>query len=128
MRADLYLHHVRIFKTRNIAMQACDKGNVRIAGQHIKPARELRPGDVLEVQRGELKLTVQVVDFPASRVGAPLVSKYLEDLTPVENYKRAAEANRLRHLLTPHELAAKPDKKQMRQIRAWIDLQQQDQE
>ncbi len=117
MRADLYLHHIRIFKTRGLATQACNKGNVRLESQAIKPARDLKAGDTLEVDRGDLKLTLRVIDFPVKRVGAPLVSQFVENLTPEENYRRAAEARREKELVMPGVLAAKPDKKQLRQIR-----------
>lgn len=120
MRADQYLHHVRIFKSRNMAAQACTRGNVRVDGQLIKPARELKVGDLLDVQRGELTLVVRVLDFPKTRVGAPLVPQFLENFTPPENYQRAAEARREHALLAPHLNAAKPDKKQLREIRRWL--------
>lgn len=120
MRADIWLHHVRIFKTRSAATQACAKGNARIGGQTIKPARELKEGDTLEIERGELKLTLKVLAFPDKRIGAPLVPQYLENLTPAENFIRAAAARRERIMLAPHEAAAKPDKKQLRQIREWL--------
>lgn len=117
MRADLYLHHVRIFKTRSLASQACNKGNVRVEGQTIKPARDLKVGDLLDVERGDLKLVVRVLDLPLKRVGAPLVSQFMENLTPPENYEKAAAARREKELVMPGIQAAKPDKKQLRQIR-----------
>jgi ribosome-associated heat shock protein Hsp15 len=121
MRADIYLSYVRIFKTRSLSTQACNKGNVRIKAQAIKPAREVRPGDILEVERGELKLTLRVLDFPERRLSAKLVCIYMEDMTPPEIYEKAAAARREREYTAPHELAAKPDKKQMRQIREWME-------
>ena len=120
MRADIFLHHVRIFKTRSLASQACTKGNVQINKQTIKPARDLKQGDELEVECGDLNLILRVLDFPAQRIGAPLVSKFMENLTPPENYERAAAARKQRAFIAPHEHAAKPDKKQMRQIREWM--------
>jgi ribosome-associated heat shock protein Hsp15 len=121
MRTDLYLHHVRVFKTRSLATQACDKGNVRLAGKQLKPAYKLKPGDELEVERGDLKLVVRVLDFPESRVGAPLVPQFMENLTPEENYHRAAEARKIKQWTAPHEHATKPDKRQLRQIREMME-------
>jgi ribosome-associated heat shock protein Hsp15 len=117
VRADLYLHHVRVFKTRSLATQACDKGNVRLAGKSLKPAYKLKAGDELEVERGDLKLVVKVLDFPDSRLGAPLVPQFMENLTPEENYHRAAEARKIKQWTAPHQVATKPDKKQLRKIR-----------
>src|ERR1700761_7601079 len=110
MRADLYLHYVRIFKSRSVAAQACTRGNVRISGQPLKPARELKAGDLLDIQRGDLSLVIRVLGFPKARVGAALVPQFMENFTPPENYQRAAEARREQAMIAPHALAAKPDK------------------
>lgn len=120
MRADVFLYYVRIFKTRSLSTQACNKGNVKVGGAAIKPARALKPGDLLEVERGEMKFVLRVLDFPKQRVGAPLVGGFMENLTPPENYQRASAARRERELTAPRGHAAKPDKKQMRMIREWL--------
>ena len=119
LRVDKWLHHVRIFKTRTLATQACDRSQVKIEHQALKPSRELRVGDVLNIERGELKLVVKVRDFPPVRVGAPLVPLYYENLTPVENYVKASETRQERALVTPrpHDLLTRPTKKDLRDIR-----------
>lgn len=125
LRADKFLHHVRVFKTRSLASQACTKGNVKIGGSAVKPSREVRAGDVIEICRGDLHLTLRVTAVPANRVGAPLVAHYCENLTPAAAYERAAEARRQRELIrpaTPHETASRPNKKQMRELREWMGI------
>lgn len=122
LRADKWLHLVRVFKTRTLATQACDRSNVKIGTQAIKPSREVRAGDVLHVERGDLKLTVRVLAMPQTRLGAPLVKQFCEDLTPLENYQKAAEARRERALITPrpHDTLMRPSKKDLRAIREWM--------
>ena len=125
LRADKYLHHIRLFKTRALAAQACSKGNVKIKGDAIKPARDIRAGDSIDIERGELHMTIRVLSLPAHRVGAPLAKQCYEDLTPPEAYERAAAIGRERALIsppTPHESAARPNKKQMRDLREWMGL------
>ena len=125
LRADKYLHHVRVFKTRALAAQACSKGNVRIKGATIKPARDIRAGDTIEIDRGGLHLTIRVLTLPAHRVGAPLVAQCYENMTPPDAYERAAAIRKERALIhppTPHETAARPNKKQMRELRDWMGL------
>jgi ribosome-associated heat shock protein Hsp15 len=125
LRADKYLHHVRIFKTRALAAQACSKGNVKIKGDAIKPARDVRAGDSINIERGDLHVTIRVLSLPAHRVGAPRAKQCYEDLTPPEEYERAAAIGRERALIhppTPHESAARPNKKQMRDLREWMGL------
>jgi ribosome-associated heat shock protein Hsp15 len=121
MRADVFLHHIRVFKTRTLSTQACLKGNVLILGQAIKPARNLKAGDEMEVERGDLKLVLRVLDFPLRRLSPPQVATFVENLTPEENYHRAAEARRLKEMTSIGHDLPKPDKKQLRQIREWMD-------
>jgi ribosome-associated heat shock protein Hsp15 len=125
-RADKWLHHVRVFKTRTLATQACAKGNVTIGGQTVKASRELKPGDMLEVVRGELRLTLRVIAFSPQRLGAPRVPEFSEDLTPPEIYQKAAELRRERALIMPraHEMVAKPDKKKLRELRKFWEEQE----
>ncbi|MBL9146822.1 MAG: hypothetical protein JNM99_24280 [Verrucomicrobiaceae bacterium] len=122
LRADKYLHHVRIFKTRTLATQACDRGNVKLGTQDIKPSRDLKPGDVLNIERGDLKLVIKVKAFPATRVGPPLVPEFYDNLTPPENYVKASEARREREMVTPrpHDTLMRPTKKDLRAIRDWL--------
>ncbi|MBL9117225.1 MAG: RNA-binding S4 domain-containing protein [Verrucomicrobiaceae bacterium] len=122
LRVDKWLHHVRVFKTRTLAAAACNKSNVTIGGQAVKPAREVRCGDVIDVKRGELALVLKVLALPPARLGAPHVPACCENLTPPENYEKAAAARKDRELTAPkpHETAFKPSKKDLRDIREWL--------
>lgn len=125
-RADKWLHHVRVFKTRSLATQACAKGNVALGGQPVKASRDLRPGDVLEVVRGDLRLRLKVIAFPSQRLGPPRVAEFCENLTPDEWYHKASELRKERALITPHEheMITKPDKKQLRELRRFWEEQE----
>ncbi|MCB1226814.1 MAG: RNA-binding S4 domain-containing protein [Verrucomicrobiales bacterium] len=125
LRADQWLHHTRIFKSRSLAAQACQKGNVTLQGGVVKASRVLKVGDVLTVRRGELELVLRVLACPARRVGAPLVAGYCGNETPPESYARAAAAREQRRLEQPNPLdrATRPNKQQLRQLREWWDQQ-----
>lgn len=125
-RADKWLHHVRVFKTRSLATQACNKGNVTLEAQVIKPSRDLHIGDVLEVVRGDLRLRLKVVGFPPQRLGPPRVVEFCENQTPLEWIQKAAELRKQRELETPreHEMLTKPNKQQLRQLREWREQNQ----
>ncbi|RZP15885.1 MAG: RNA-binding S4 domain-containing protein [Flavobacteriales bacterium] len=86
MRIDKYLWCVRYFKTRSIATQACKKGSVKIDKTSVKPARDVYPGDVIEVRKDQVYYTLQVLDLPTSRLGAKLVDQYRKDITPKEAF------------------------------------------
>ena len=62
--------------------------------------------------------TFKVVGLPASRVGAPLVRDYAEELTPPEEIARAREAALLRRQFSPPG-AGRPTKRDRRSMEAF---------
>lgn len=88
LRVDKWLWEVRLFKTRSQATDACKAGKIKMDGQNIKPAKDLKIGDVIIVSLNPLFKTVRVKQFPKSRLGAKLVPDYMEDLTPQTEYDR----------------------------------------
>ena len=91
VRLDKWLWAVRLYKSRSLAATACAAGHVKIDGASVKSARNVRPGEVLIVQTDRLRRTVKVLAPLQQRVGASLVSQYLEDLTPPAEYERARQ-------------------------------------
>jgi ribosome-associated heat shock protein Hsp15 len=60
LRIDKWLWAARFFKTRSLAAQAVEGGRVRVNGERVKPAKELRPGDELIVHIAELEWIIEV--------------------------------------------------------------------
>lgn len=94
IRLDKWLWAVRIFRTRTAAASACNGGKVSVNGVAAKPARLVRIGDRISANNGILTRTSKVLGLLDKRVGAPLVSRYLEDLTPAAEYEAARERAR----------------------------------
>ena len=92
VRMDKWLWAVRLFKTRSLAIQACNNGRVCIQGVPVKPARAARVGEVITVSVEGLTRTVRVLRPIERRVSASLAAECLEDLTPAEEYARVKEA------------------------------------
>ena len=80
-RVDKWLWAVRMFKTRSLAADACKKGRVLMQGVAVKPSRELKVGDVLQVRRNPIIYTFKVVALTQNRVGAKLVPQFMENVT-----------------------------------------------
>ena len=80
-RVDKWLWAVRVFKTRSLAADACKKGRVLMLGVAVKPSRELKVGDVLQVRRNPIIYTFKVVALTQNRVGAKLVPQFMENVT-----------------------------------------------
>ena len=70
-----------MFKTRSLAADACKKGRVLMLGVAVKPSRELKVGDVLQVRRNPIIYTFKVVALTQNRVGAKLVPQFMANVT-----------------------------------------------
>jgi ribosome-associated heat shock protein Hsp15 len=84
MRIDQYLWCVRIFKSRNIASNACKNGKIKINNQTVKPSREILPLDNFKVKKEKFWMSYKVLDIPKNRLGAKLVGLYCQETTDNE--------------------------------------------
>ena len=88
MRLDQWLWAVRVFKTRSISADAIKNGRVQVNGAAMKPAHEVRAGELIAVRMDHGAVawtrTLRVIGAPPSRVGAKLVAQFAEDLTTAE--------------------------------------------
>jgi len=66
MRLDKFLKVTRIIKRRTIANEACAQGKVKINGRVAKPANDVKPGDVIEIQFGDRVKRYQVIEIVES--------------------------------------------------------------
>ena len=57
MRIDKWLWAARFYKTRTLAAQAVDAGQVRVDGERVKPAHAVRVGERVEVRKSGLAWT-----------------------------------------------------------------------
>ena len=99
VRVDKWLWAVRLFKTRGLAAKACDGGKVKRAGKSLKPAAQLRAGEILELPfpTGPGTRTIKVVELIEKRVGAPRATECLEELTSQQVIDDRIEQLRDRH-------------------------------
>ena len=88
VRMDKWLWAARLFKTRAIATDAIKGGKVKIDDAPVKPSREVKEGDVIQVQIEQLHKVVQVKTVIKNRVPAKMVPEVYTDLTPQEEYER----------------------------------------
>ncbi len=95
IRIDKWLWALRIYKTRTQAGEACKGGKVKIDGQNAKASREVKVGDIIEIQQKGILRKVQIVKAVKNRVSAKLVPELLKDLTPAEEYEKLEMLNQL---------------------------------
>jgi ribosome-associated heat shock protein Hsp15 len=115
LRIDKWLWAVRIFKTRNQASEACRSGKVKIDENVVKPSREIKINDVVEVRLGIITKTVKVIGLIHNRVAAKFVNNHLVDLTPPEEYEKQKIQHQVNYEFRPRG-QGRPTKKERRLI------------
>jgi len=66
VRLDLFLKTSRLIKRRTIARELCDAGRVLVNGHDAKPAREVKPGDVITLKFSSRTVDLEVLSEPAA--------------------------------------------------------------
>ena len=115
VRIDKWLWSVRVYKTRNQAADACRAGKVKMDGIVVKPSRDVKPGDVIEISMAPIKKTLEVIEPIKNRVGAKLVSEFVNDLTPQAEYDKLKLINEM-NFEHRDRGTGRPTKKQRRLI------------
>jgi ribosome-associated heat shock protein Hsp15 len=82
IRVDKWLWAARVFKTRSLAAVACTGGKVDVNEQAVKPARLVRPGDLLHVTVGPARRVMRITALSDRRGPATEARTLYEDLTP----------------------------------------------
>jgi len=112
---DKWLWAARLFKTRSLAVDAIKGGKVKMDDNPIKPSREVKVGDVIQVQIEQLHKVVQVKAVIKNRVSPKQVPEVYNDLTPKEEYERIEFMNAYKAEWRDRG-AGRPTKKERRMI------------
>lgn len=115
MRIDQYLWFVRIFRSRNMASNACTAGKIKINDQIVKPSREALPLDIVQVRKEQLWRSYKITDLPLSRLSAKLVGLYQTEITDISVLNNQ-ELKGLSAKVVRDEGTGRPTKKQRREI------------
>ena len=115
VRMDKWLWAARLFKTRSLAADAIKGGKVKVDDNPVKPSREVKVGDVIQVQIEQLHKVVEVKTVVKNRVSPKQVPEVYNDLTPKEEYERI-EFMRAYKAEWRDRGAGRPTKKERRMI------------
>ena len=111
VRIDRWLWTARFFKTRALAHDAIAGGHVRVNGERVKPARDVRTDDVLEVRVGEVVRTVVVLGIAQRRGPAKVAATlYQETAESLAARARRAEERRLEPAFGDYRIGGRPTK------------------
>lgn len=117
MRIDKWLWVARFFKTRSLAATAIASHKIKCNGEPIKPARELKLADQLEITVGQVVFVVIVQGMAEQRRPAP-EARLLYAETPQSEAQRLAQQELRRLAPMPGSaLKGRPTKREGRLIR-----------
>ncbi|NNG23888.1 RNA-binding S4 domain-containing protein [Telluria aromaticivorans] len=116
VRLDKWLWAARFFKTRSMATDAIDRGRVRIDGEPVKPARNVKLNDKLTIDNGSDRWEVIVAAISDKRGPAP-VARELYFETDESTTKRENDKTARRLFPEPSlEIKGRPTKRDRRAI------------
>ena len=119
-RVDKYAWSVRLAKTRSQSSEAISKGKIRLNGQHVKPAREVKLGDTIQLIKHTATFSFKVIQLLNRRVGAKLVPDYLVDITSDEEREKLKVYQAAQSVYREHG-SGKPTKKDRRELDSFMD-------
>lgn len=120
VRIDKWLWAARFFKTRSLATEAVSGGKIHLNGARVKPARPVKPGDRLEILRGEDRYVVEVQQVSERRGPATVAATlYAEDEQAREARITRAESRRFERAgaTAPSQRPDKHARRRIRQLR-----------
>ena len=116
LRIDKWLWAARFFKTRSLASDAVEKGRVRIGGANVKPSKDVRVGDLVEIEIEHVVWQVNVLGICEVRGPAPIAQTLYAE-TDSGREKRVAEGERRKTYREPAAtLQGRPTKRDRRII------------
>lgn len=116
-RLDKWLWAARFFKTRSLATAAVETGKVHVDGDRVKPAKEVRIGQVIHIRNRDFEIEVGVQVLSNIRKGAPEAALlYTETPASIAKHENAKATGEGEHALRDRG-AGRPTKRQLRDIK-----------
>lgn len=118
-RIDKWLWASRFFKTRSLAQEAIELGRVRVNGERVKPAKEVKLSDRLEIHRGEDIYEVLVAGFNLQR-GPATTAQLMYMETEAGRMRREQNAQMRKLAVEPamdRTTKGRPTKREGRELR-----------
>lgn len=116
VRLDKWLWAARFFKTRGTSKEAIEGGKVHVNGNRAKAARAVKPGDILDITRGEIRYEVVVVGVAEKR-GPASIAHGLYEETSESAERRRVERERRKSVAVPDwPQKGRPTKRDRRQL------------
>jgi ribosome-associated heat shock protein Hsp15 len=120
IRLDKYLCSIRLFKTRSLASDACEKGKVKYQGTSAKASRNVNINDEYEVKTEAKKWVIKVTGVISNRVQYSEAINHYIDITPAEEIERTQFQAASFHTGKRLSKVGRPTKKQKRDLDGFV--------
>ena len=125
LRLDKYLWCIRLFKTRSLATEACNKGRIKYNGDAAKASKTVTLNDEYEVKTEAKRWRIKVTALLHNRVQYTEAIKYYIDITPAEEIERLKFQAASFHTGKRPSKIGRPTKKQRRELDDFADEKEQ---
>mgnify|MGYP001775971822 FL=1 len=118
-RLDKWLWAARFFKTRSLAQEAIELGRVKLNGERVKPSKDVKLSDRLEIHRGADIYEVLVCGFNSQR-GPAKTAQMMYTETEEGKAQREALAQLRKFAVEPaldRTTKGRPTKREGRELR-----------
>jgi len=122
IRIDKWLWAARFFKTRSIASDAVDSGKVRVDGDRIKPAKEVKIGMLVNIRNKDFEIECEVIGLRNIRRGAPEAALLFAETEASKQKRENAKLTKVDEIGVRERGAGRPTKRQLRDIRKFTGL------
>ncbi len=119
-RADKFIWSVRLYKSRTLATEACEKKQVWVNDIPIKASRQLKAGEVFKIKHPPIYRVYLIKQILHNRVGAAVVPDYLEEITPPEDLE-TLELIKKSVFLKRDRGTGRPTKKERRDLKEYFE-------
>src|SRR5438045_3956139 len=118
-RIDKWLWAARFFKTRELASKACELGRVTSNGVRAKPAREVKVGDMIQLENETGRFEVEVLELSQQRGPAAVAQTLYRETEESKELRRQAVEQK--KLMGPVDFAPakRPSKRDRRLIHSF---------
>jgi ribosome-associated heat shock protein Hsp15 len=116
VRIDKWLWAARFFKTRALAVRACELGRIQSNGLPAKPAREVKVGDKLRVTNDGGEFQIEVLLLSEMRGPAPVAQTLYHESDESRELRAEAAAERKAMMQSGDVPAGRPSKRDRRRI------------
>ena len=120
VRADKWLWAARFYKTRALAVQAIDAGQVRIDGDRVKPAHPMRIGERVSVRKSGIVVEADVIALSDRRGGAADAALLYTETPESAAAREQLIAQRRAEAQSSPRFAGRPTKRERRKLEDFL--------